>query len=171
MCIRDRAKIDAMHRGTIIHFALEKMIEEYGASLADMELSEIKSKSRQIIDEYIKTAVGAENLPASLSYMLDNISTLLSHVLLRIGKELSQSKFSPLACELKIGYDAGDIPPLEIALDEGRQISVTGIVDLSLIHIFFLTVSVVVLTIYRQYKREDTSAAGIAGRIYHIIKL
>lgn len=124
-----KAKIDAMHRGTIIHFALEKMIEEYGASLADMELSEIKSKSRQIIDEYIKTAVGAENLPASLSYMLDNISTLLSHVLLRIGKELSQSKFSPLACELKIGYDAGDIPPLEIALDEGRQISVTGIVD------------------------------------------
>lgn len=37
--------------------------------------------------------------------------------------------------------------------------------------IIFLTVSVIVLTIYRQYKREDTSAVGIAGRIYHIIKL
>lgn len=124
-----KAKIDAMQRGTIIHFALEKMIEKYGASLSGRSLHEIKSEARQIIDEYIRSAAGSENLPASLSYMLDNISTLLAHVLLRIGGELSQSKFSPLACELKIGYDEGDVPPFEIALDEGRQISVTGIVD------------------------------------------
>lgn len=37
--------------------------------------------------------------------------------------------------------------------------------------IVLLVVGVIALTVYRQYKREELSAAAVAGRIYHILKL
>lgn len=124
-----RAKIDAMQRGTIVHFALEKMLEEHGTGLADMTLADIKAQSLELIEGYIRRAAGTQKLPASMDFMLENIGTLLAHALARIGEELKQSEFTPAACELKIGYDEGDVPPLEITLDGGGRASVVGVVD------------------------------------------
>ncbi len=123
-----KAEIDSLRRGTIMHYGLEQMLRRYGGNLSDLPISRIKDETMALLMEYMIDLTGTAKLTSLLDFILDRISTTLSHVLLHISGELLQSRFTPAAYELSV-KKGGDVPPLEIPLADGGKICVTGFID------------------------------------------
>ncbi len=125
---RQRAEINPMQYGTIVHYILERFFGEY---TKEEYLSLEEDKFQKIVcaylAEYAIKYFGEEQLESNsftyrLKTILDNVMYLMKHIM----EELSQSEFFVADCELKIGED---IPSYTIVLPDGHKIAVCGSVD------------------------------------------
>lgn len=125
---RQRAEINPMQYGTIVHYILERFFGEY---TKEEYLSLEEDKFQKIVcaylAEYAVKYFGEEQLESNsftyrLKTILDNVMYLMKHIM----EELSQSEFFVADCELKIGED---IPSYTIVLPDGHKIAVCGSVD------------------------------------------
>lgn len=123
------AEFNAMQRGTIVHYVLQRSVEDYSKSLADLSKSQISDLVERYTDEYLAMISGYKDIETSyLKYLVSTIKRNLKYVVARLGKEFAQSKFEPVKCELKIGNNA-DIPEIEIPIENCGTIELNGIVD------------------------------------------
>lgn len=125
---RQKAEINPMQYGTIVHYILERFFGEY---TKEEYLSLEEDKFQKIVcaylAEYAVKYFGEEQLESNsftyrLKTILDNVMYLMKHIM----EELSQSEFFVADCELKIGED---IPSYTIVLPDGHKIAVCGSVD------------------------------------------
>lgn len=122
------ADFDVMQKGTVVHFVLERFITEQKVSLDTLTDETIGILTEKYINEYLDSVTGYRNLEtANLKFIVSRISRSLKDVIRHIVKELSQSKFKPIACELKIGIGS-DFGELEFPFDNGT-VSLTGSID------------------------------------------
>lgn len=112
------ADFDVMQRGTIVHFVLERLITDYKEGLVDLANADLAMITDGYIDEYISSISGFETVKnAKTKFLISRISRSLKEVVIHIAKEILQSDFEPVACELKIGennsfsfpYSGGEI--------------------------------------------------------------
>ena len=127
---RQKAQMDAMQTGTVIHFVLEKMISEIGSDkLGCMEDTEIKSVVDKYLSYYLKNKMGSnDDFSARFTYQFLRLSKMLYSVVLRLAAEFSQSRFKAKAFELNIDTD-GDVKPTVIDLQSGGTVQIRGEVD------------------------------------------
>ena len=127
---RQKAEMDAMRTGTVIHYVLEKLIGEVGSeSLGKMSESEIKLIVDKYLRCYLKNEMGnSEEFSARFTYQFLRLSKMLYSVVLRLSAEFSQSAFSAKAFELNIDKD-GDVKPTVIDLQSGGTVQIRGEVD------------------------------------------
>ncbi len=123
------AEFNAMQRGTIVHYVLQRSVEDYSKSLAELNKNQISDLVEKYTDEYLAMVSGYGDIETPyLKYLVSTIKRSLKYVVARLGKEFAQSKFEPVKCELKIGRNA-DIPEIEIPIENGGSIELNGIVD------------------------------------------
>lgn len=123
------AEFSAMQRGTLIHYVLERVIEEYGKEVSQFDFEKCCEMVDIFTDEYLDSINGYRNIENErMSYLVSNIRRSLYYVLERISKEFAQSKFEPVSCELKIGDD-GEIPAINIPVEDYGNIVLNGTVD------------------------------------------
>ncbi|MDE6110427.1 MAG: PD-(D/E)XK nuclease family protein, partial [Eubacterium sp.] len=127
---RQKAEMDAMRTGTVIHYVLEKLIGEVGSDkLSEMEENEIQF----VVDKYLRNyfrneMAGSDGFSARFTYQFLRLSKMLYSVVLRLAAEFSQSEFQAKAFELNIDKD-GDVKPTVISLENGGTVQIRGEVD------------------------------------------
>ncbi len=123
------AEFSAMQRGTLIHYVLQRIIEEYGKDVSEFNYKKCCEAVDKFTDEYLDSISGYRNIENErMSYLISNIRRSLYYVTERIAKEFAQSKFEPVKCELKIG-DSGEIPAINIPVEDYGNIVLNGTVD------------------------------------------
>lgn len=123
------AEFNAMQRGTIVHYVLQRAVEEYGKSLSEFNKEQIAWLVEKYTKEYLDMIAGYNDIETPyLKYLVSTIKRTLKYVVERLALEFAQSDFSPIKCELKIGYD-GDLPEIRIPIDNSRTLELTGVVD------------------------------------------
>ncbi|MDE5996153.1 MAG: PD-(D/E)XK nuclease family protein, partial [Eubacterium sp.] len=127
---RQKAEMDAMRTGTVIHYVLEKLIAEVGSDrLGEMSESEIKLVVDKYLRHYFKNEMGSsDDFSARFTYQFLRLSKMLYSVVLRLAAEFSQSEFKAKAFELNIDQD-GDVKPTVIGLENGGTVQIRGEVD------------------------------------------
>ena len=127
---RQKAEMDAMQTGTVIHYVLEKLICEVGSEqLGKMSEGEIKHIVDKYLRSYLKNEMGSSgDFSARFTYQFLRLSKMLYSVVLRLAAEFSQSEFKAKAFELNIDQD-GDVKPNVIELDNGGTVQIRGEVD------------------------------------------
>jgi len=121
------ADFDAMQRGTIVHYVLEKIIDKYRQNIKDLSGEQLDELCDFYIDEYLDSVTGYRSVEtARHRFLVSKISRTLKEVIRQIAKEFAQSDFVPTDFELKIGGKDG--LPLEFLYDEGKII-INGSID------------------------------------------
>lgn len=119
----------SMQSGTLIHYVLERFVEESKDRIKELTESETHSIIERLVNEYLDSFSGyreAEN--EHLKLMVLQMTETLKYLGNRLVLEFRQSDFTPEKCELIIRED-GDIPPLELPVDDNVSVKVIGAVD------------------------------------------
>lgn len=125
----EKADLNAMETGTIIHYVLENIISELGSrSLGTARDVEIKVLVDKYLNKYFETELGnTSELTSRFKYQFMRLSKMLYSVVSRLSEEFSQSEFEAKAFELKIDKDA-EVKPQIINLENGT-VQIRGAVD------------------------------------------
>lgn len=130
---RQKAEMDPMQTGTVIHYVLENIIKQLGKDgLLKLSNSDAKEIVNKLLTEYYETKMGnTEELSARFKYLFMRISKMLTCVVVRLRDEFATSDFEPRAFELLIGNgenDEGVKSPI-LALADGGSIQIKGAID------------------------------------------
>ena len=126
---RERAEMNAMKTGTVIHYVLEKLIGEIGsANLGKASEAEIKLLVDKYLKQYFDTEMGNNEYTGRFTYQYLRISKMLYSVVGRLAEEFAQSRFEAKAFELNIDKD-GEVKPQIISLESGGSVRIRGEVD------------------------------------------
>lgn len=123
----EAADFNVLQRGTIVHYVLERLISIYKENIGDLDYDTLDSLTDKYIEEYLDCVAGFNDIRDYRSeFLIGRISRSLKDVVHHVADEISQSKFKPVACELKIGFD-GDIN-VKFPYDKGNII-LNGSID------------------------------------------
>ncbi len=123
------AEIDSLHRGTIVHYALEKIVAGAGEALALMTDREIVAAVNDAVDEFLNNIQGIEHINDNrFTYVVSVIKSLTADVVKHIRDDFRQNGFKPVKCELKISGPDADIDGAVIKTDKG-SIKLRGAID------------------------------------------
>ncbi len=123
------AEIDSLHRGTIVHDALEKIVLENGKAMATLSDEEIEKQVANAVEEYLKGIKGIEEIADKrFMYAIEAIIVLTADVAKHIRDDFAQNDFEPIKSELKIGGDKPDIKSTVINI-AGGKIKLEGSID------------------------------------------
>ena len=126
---RERAEMNAMKTGTVIHYVLENLIKEIGsAKLGKSSETEIKLLVDKYLKQYLETEMGSNEYTGRFTYQYLRLSKMLYSVVGRLAEEFSQSRFEARAFELNIDKD-GEVKPKAISLESGGSVHLRGEVD------------------------------------------
>ncbi len=125
-----KAELDNMQRGTIVHFVLEKVVGEYAENIVNLSPEEIEKAVDNAMDEYIKTVSGYEFLKAfdfkfAYSEMAKTLKILLNHIV----EQFKNSNFVPQAVELSINSKDGEVPSLILTFMQDNTVVLDGKID------------------------------------------
>lgn len=121
---RRGGELDPARRGTLIHEALETLI----AAGLDCSEEELHQRVVAFGEDQLRKMYGEETPPENIRSYFAALLRKIERLLLLFRKELSCSRFYPVAFEQKIGWEEGEVPPVKIPLDKGTLYMI-GTVD------------------------------------------
>lgn len=123
------ADFDAMQRGTLIHYVLQRIMEKYKKGISELNEQQISDECDLFIKEYLDGIPGYRSVETPRSrYLVSTMARTVKYVAHRLSLEFAQSDFEPMYCELRIGAD-GDIPEIKVPVDAEHNVLLNGIVD------------------------------------------
>ncbi len=123
------AEFNAMQRGTIVHYVLQRVVEDYGKKIAEFDKNQISCLVENYTQEYLDMIAGYGDIETPyLKYLVFTIKRTLKYVVKRLSLEFAQSDFTPVKCELRIGYD-GDMPEINIPIENNGSLELVGVID------------------------------------------
>lgn len=127
---RQKAEINPMERGTLIHYVLEKLLSEVGTKqLPDYDRKQITALVDGYIEQYFKEEMGdPSDMPSRFRYNFRRLPKMLVDVVCRLAGEFAESDFEAKAFELPIDVD-GAVHSKVIPLQDGGSLRIRGSVD------------------------------------------
>ncbi len=123
---QQKAEIDVINRGTIVHYVLENIINKYKEDIKDLTIEQIRFDVNSFMNEYLNGIVGSDFIKTPrFIYLYKKIEKITVTVVKHISDEFKVCKFKPEYCELDVGKD---IPPL-ILYNGKIKIVVKGKID------------------------------------------
>ena len=130
---RQRAQMDPMQTGTVIHYVLEQIIKDKGSrGLSELSSKEITVLVNQYLKDYLETKMGDfEQFTPRFKYQFMRLSRMLICVVERLKAEFEQSDFEAKAFELTIGDGSqGEaVKSKKLTLSDGGSIEIKGAID------------------------------------------
>ncbi len=122
------AEFDVMQKGTVVHYVLERFLNEYKDKLNTLSTTDTDRLTEEYISDYLDSVKGYRQIETPrLRFLVDRLCRSLKEVVAHITAELIQSDFKPVACELKIGKGEA-FGELKFPYDSG-VINVVGSID------------------------------------------
>lgn len=127
---RQKAKMDPMQTGTVIHYVLENIIKDKGSrGLTTLSDAEITKLVNSYLTDYLTNKMGdADEFSARFKYQFLRLSKMLCYVVFRLRDEFLHSDFEAKAFELEIGEDKA-VKSRKIILPDGGSIEIKGAID------------------------------------------
>ncbi len=130
---RQKAQMDPMQTGTVIHYVLEQIVKREGSKgLTALDDNAVALLVNTYLNDYLMTKMGdAEQFTARFKYQFMRLSKMLISVVLRLRDEFSQSDFEAKAFELTIGdgKNGEAVRSRKIVLPDGGSIEIKGAID------------------------------------------
>ncbi len=126
---RIKARLDASHSGTVIHYVLEMLLKRHkGKQFLELTDEAVREEIAEILTEYMNENMGSrETKTERFNYLYYRTEKILDFIMLRLRAEFSESDFEPCDFELRIG-DGADIEPMRYTLENGTA-QLNGFVD------------------------------------------
>ncbi|MBQ7654109.1 MAG: PD-(D/E)XK nuclease family protein, partial [Clostridia bacterium] len=126
----EKSTIDPRQRGNVIHYCLEKLIQNHGmGKLCAMQESEILESVREVLNDYADEFMGGmETKSERFRHLYFSFERTVMQLVRRLIDEFSVCKFVPVDFELSIDRD-GAVIPYELKCPDGTMISLRGKVD------------------------------------------
>lgn len=127
---REKAEINPMRRGTVIHYVLEMILSQVGSkNLSALEYADI----RRLVDKYVKKYFdeelgGAFDNDEQFKYNFTRLSSLIYDVVYHLACEFRECDFEAKAFELPIDKD-GMVKPEVLSLASGGTVQIRGSID------------------------------------------
>lgn len=125
-----KAELDSMQRGTVVHYVLEKVIGDAGANFVNLTENTIDELVDKTMEDYLKS-VGGRDVLKTLEFefayreMAKTLKILLKYMVL----QFKNSDFVPDAFELNINSKDGSVPSLVLEFNKGEKLSLSGQID------------------------------------------
>ena len=122
---RQKAILDPAQSGTLVHFVLEKALQE--PDFLALNEKELEALAQRLTQQYMK-----ENLDSpdpQLLYLASRLARSFRGLLLFLQQEQRQGGFAPVAFELEIGQGEGKVPPRSQSLPGGVTVQAVGKID------------------------------------------
>lgn len=122
-------KVDNLSRGSLVHFVLENMINEFSADeFFALTKEQINGKINDLAVKFYDENIASKNQTPQEKYRFKKLCEMIEELVERVFAELKQSEFETQKNELKIGGEKGDIPAYTIEFSDGK-ILLFGAVD------------------------------------------
>jgi ATP-dependent helicase/nuclease subunit B len=125
-------EITAPDLGSFMHLVIDrfsKLVEEEKISWRDLEIEFIENTVSTIVDQIVSDISGAIFASSSrYGYLARRLKKMLARTMWMIVKHIKMGKFLPVGHELSFGMQGG-LPPVELELESGERIILTGKVD------------------------------------------
>lgn len=125
-----KTEIDALKKGTLIHYVLEMILSDYGSKgISEMSSDEIVRAVDKYINLYFKNEMGdVSGLNERFYYNYNRIATQIYNVVIHLSREFKECDFEAKAFELDIDEN-GSVSPEIIKLPGGGSIQIRGSID------------------------------------------
>lgn len=124
-----RANLNSMQRGTIVHYVLENMLRQHKTDFKTLSREQLLQGVLALMQQYLQLVPGGEQLNTGrFLFIYRELGQTVVQVLTRLQQEFLHSKFLPERFELSIGKENG-VPALRLQLPGGGTVSVVGQVD------------------------------------------
>ena len=125
----DKVEFNPFTRGNIVHYCLEKLIDNHKNDIGQLSNSQISKEILEYSDAYLKeNGVDATHFDEKFKFMLDVVNNTAVSLGVALNNEFRVNQFKPFACELKIGED-GVVKGIDIYTDNGHPITLNGYID------------------------------------------
>lgn len=128
---RQRAELNAMESGTLIHAVLETLVPRYREQgFKAVSYEQVREDVAQAVDAHVTREMGglSDKSPRFL-YLLTRLKRLALSVTWHLVQEFCQSDFLPADFELEIGTHAGALLPMTLQLKDGSTVRLKGKID------------------------------------------
>ncbi len=123
------AEFNPLQRGTIVHYVMQRFIDEHKNEMESFDRSKCNRLSQQYIDEFLSKIPGYKDIETPrLCFLVDKISLIVRDVVYHIVCEFAQSGFVPQVCELKIG-EKMPIESAPIKINDDAAFYINGSID------------------------------------------
>ena len=130
---REKASLDPMQKGTVIHYVLECIIKKHSKKgIISLTTSELKMEVDFFLRQYLTTQMGdSAEFSARFKYQFMRLSKMLVSVIERLKLEFEESDFVPEAFELVISDSDSEecVKSKCLNLPDGGTIRIKGAVD------------------------------------------
>ena len=125
-----KAELDNLQRGTIVHFVLEKVIAKFGEAFVKATDTEIDNSVDTAMDDYLKTISGYEYLNSfDFKFAYLEMAKTLKRLLKFMVEQFKNSDFVPVEYELTIDTNEGKIPSLVLKFMGDNTAVLNGQID------------------------------------------
>lgn len=127
-----KAEIDNVQRGLVVHYVLEKTLSKLGKTIANATDDELESLIDKYLNEYLNLIDGIEFLKSErFNYTVNEIGRMLKYLMRHISNEFKNCDFEPNAFELSIDDTAktNKLPSLKIQFTPTKEAVITGVID------------------------------------------
>ena len=125
----ERAAITAVNIGTIVH----RTLELFFTRSSGLELAPDDERIEKMTADAIKDAVAEATEGSSASsrqkFLFKRLNRYVLVLIKDLVSEFSETKFRPVAFEVKMSEDDMALSPLEYAASSGRKVVLTGTID------------------------------------------
>lgn len=124
------ATLDAPNKGTLVHWVLEHALREItDQGVKTYTRDDVYLLAERLADEYAEAVLGGlSQYSARFTAAFSRIRRAVCRTVCDLHEELLSSKFTPVDFELKFG-PYGEIPSMEIRLEDGSTLTLQGVVD------------------------------------------
>lgn len=125
-----KAELDSIQRGTIVHFVLEKVVGDFADNITNISPEEIDNAVDSAMQEYLTMVGGVEALKTfDFSFAYSEMAKTLKILIGHIVEQFKNSDFVPHAFELSISSKDGEIPSLVLKFMDDNFVVLDGKID------------------------------------------
>lgn len=126
----NKAEIDPMQRGTLIHYILEMILSDVGTKkLSTLNYTEIKDLVDKYMEKYFEENMALiKDKNKRFDYNYKRLSKLVYDVVNHLALEFKNCDFEAKAFEMSIDKD-GEVKPEIIPLESGGSVQIRGSID------------------------------------------
>ena len=124
----ERAEMNALQRGSMVHYILENVLRKYGKNLSSLSPKDISCAADEFADEYVASLSASEIQDYRWSIMVKQVKELTAILCQEMAAQLADSDFEPAGFEITLQKD-GDIEPVELPIGDGGKVVLGGQVD------------------------------------------
>lgn len=125
---RQKADLNPMSKGTIIHYVLEMLLKD--SDFKQVDEDELRKRIGRLLDDYlVKSMSGDSYKTPQFIYLYNRLKNTLFEIASYMQVELTSSEFQPSDLEYQIGGEESDVDGFTVETQNGDKATVFGRID------------------------------------------